>query len=74
MTKMKLTVTVIHVPLSGGFWGLKDDQGREYLPINLEEKYAKPALRLEIMAKEVEDYFSVQMWGTPIEILELKVI
>ncbi|WBM76051.1 hypothetical protein [Saprospira grandis] len=71
---MKLIVTVIHVPLSGGFWGLKDDQGQEYLPTNLEEKYAKAGLRLEIMAKEAEDYFSVQMWGTPIEILELKVL
>lgn len=62
------------INLSGGFWGIVDVENNNWLPTNLPEELQKEGVGLKIKAKKDEDYFSIYMWGTPIEILEFELI
>ena len=57
--------------LEGGFFGIRTDEGNEYLPINLDEEYRKSGLRVSFEAVPV-DVMTIQMWGTPVEIKDIK--
>lgn len=66
---MKITGTVVFKEFSGGFWGIVDNEKKEYLPTEMPEELMKAGQKVKIEAKNAEDYFSIYMWGTPIEIL-----
>ena len=62
---------VLRMGLEGGFFGIRTDEGNEYLPINLDEEYRKSGLRVSFEAVPV-DVMTIQMWGTPVEIKDIK--
>lgn len=64
---MKIKGKVIKVNLEGGFWGIVDDAGQEWLPINMPEQLKVDGAAVEISAQEV-DVMSMFNWGTAIEI------
>ena len=64
---MKIKGTVVKVNLEGGFWGIVDDAGQEWLPINMPEQLKVDGASVEVTAKEV-DVMSMFNWGTTIEI------
>ena len=68
---IKLKGAVKFINLESGFWGIIDENGKEWLPVNLSEKFHEEGC--EVICKVTEyDGFTMQMWGTPIEILSIK--
>lgn len=67
---MKIKGTVTYQNLSGGFWGIVDEKGKQWKPITMPEALQKDGLVVSIKAKKVDADFSIFMWGTTIEILE----
>ncbi len=67
-----VTGTVIFQQLEGGFYGIKGDDGTNYEPINLPEAYWKDGLRVRVEAKRLQDFASIRMWGTIIEIVYIQ--
>ena len=64
--------TVRHISLEGGFWGIVTDSGRSFNPVNLKKQYRKNGLEIEFVYEKLEDVVSIQMWGEPVEILEIR--
>jgi len=65
--------TIEYIPLEGGFYGIVTDEGEKYLPLNLPEEFKKDGLRIWFKAKP-KKIATNQIWGKPIEILEIKLI
>lgn len=63
---------VTYVNLSGGFWGIQDDKGLQYAPIDpLPAAYQQEGLRVTCKALPA-DVFSIFMWGTPVSIQHIE--
>ncbi len=63
--------TVTFVELEGGFHGIITEDGQRYLPLNLPDQYKKNGLKVTFRARHAE-VMTIQQWGTPIEIVEIK--
>ena len=59
--------------LEMGFWGIVDDEGRKWLPVNMPEQLKVPGARVRIRARP-SDMESLQMWGTAIEIVSFHTV
>jgi inhibitor of cysteine peptidase len=64
--------TVVYMDLEGGFYGISGDDGKNYDPMNLPGEYKQDSLRVEFKYKKRTDLASFHMWGTIIEIVEIK--
>lgn len=63
--------TVRYVDLEGGFYGIVADDGARYNPDSLEESFRRDGLRVRFRARVQEDVMTVQMWGQPVELLDV---
>ena len=63
---------VSYVDLEGGFYGIVTDQGARHNPLNLPVKFRVDSLSVSYKYKTLQNVASIQMWGTPIEILEIQ--
>lgn len=64
--------TIQYVNLEGGFYGLIDrDAGTRYAPGAIPDSLRIDGLRVEYEVR-VRDVMTIQMWGTPVEILHLE--
>lgn len=66
---MKIKGKVVYQKLSGGFWGIVDDNGREWRPVNMPEQLKQEGKQVSLKVKEVEEDMSIFMWGIPVRIL-----
>ena len=66
--------TINYIDLEGGFYGITDEDGNKYDPINLEGKYKEDGLQIKFSAEILEDYANIHMWGTIIEITSIQEI
>jgi len=64
--------TVVYVNLEGGFYGIIADNGKHYDPINLPSHFRRDGLRVWFKGKIRDDLGSFHMWGTIIELIEIK--
>lgn len=60
--------TVKYIELEGGFWGLIDDHGNQYLPLNLPEQL-KLNGQTATLSIETLDVMGSMMWGAPVNIV-----
>ncbi|HHS95690.1 MAG TPA: hypothetical protein ENJ45_03800 [Phaeodactylibacter sp.] len=60
---------VVYKNIGPGFWAIVDTRGGEWRPINLPEQLKQEGRKVTLMAKEVEEDFSVFMWGKAIRVL-----
>lgn len=65
---------VVYQELEGGFWGLIDEAGQRYVPEALAPAFQHTGLRVRVRATLAEKTFGVQMWGTPIRLLDIEKI
>lgn len=57
----------------GGFWGIDDDNGNQWLPINLsEEWFSKKEVDVLVSFRVDKNLISLVQWGTPIEITKIQ--
>lgn len=61
---------VRYIDLEGGFYGIESDTAR-YNPGELDEAYQIDGLNVRFRARIREDVMTAQMWGTPVEILDI---
>jgi hypothetical protein len=68
----KVAVTVRHIDLEGGFYGLVTEDGRNLDPVNLPKEFQQDGLRLEVRVVPLRNQTSIHMWGTQVRILEFR--
>ncbi len=56
----------------GGFYGIVDDDGEKYDPINLPSEYEEDGIRVSYTIKILEDQASIHQWGLMVEIIEIE--
>jgi hypothetical protein len=61
-----------YLRMEGGFYGIDADSGAHYRPVNLPEAFAEDGIRIRFCVQPLEGVMSFQMWGIPVEILEIE--
>lgn len=56
------------VDLEGGFWGMVDEEGNQFMPMHVHEQL-KCEGETFIMSIEPLDVMGMMMWGTPVNII-----
>lgn len=63
---------VVHVELEGGFWGIIDETGKKYVPLDpLESPFLKNGLKIEAEIETVL-VFSASMWGQHVRMHKIR--
>ncbi len=69
MKNFHLRGKVFYKNVGTGAWGIRDMSGQEWRPINMPEQLKAEGAEVNLFVREVEEDFSMHMWGTPVEIL-----
>lgn len=72
MATKKITGKVVYQNLGMGFYGIVDQNGNEWRPINMPEQLKYDGKKVEVSALEVEEDMSLFMWGTAVKIVSFK--
>lgn len=72
MIKIKGTVVFEH--LETGFWGIVDEKGQQWRPVNMPNQLKVEGAKVDIRAIEAEEQMSIFMWGTPVRIVSFHTI
>ena len=62
---------VTYVDLEGGFYGLVVGDSARYNPTNLDPEFQEDGLRVRFRGVLQEDVLTTQMWGRPLELLDI---
>jgi hypothetical protein len=68
MARTEITATVVYQNLEGGFWGLEDENGNNYLPVNMPEQLKYEGKKVKLVIREA-DAAGTAMWGRPVRIV-----
>jgi hypothetical protein len=60
---------ITFVALEMGFWGIIDEKGGQWQPINFPEQLKLEGASVTLKLKKLEDQASFQMWGEPVKII-----
>lgn len=69
MKSKRITGTVRYQQLATGFWGIIDEKGQEWRPVNMPEQLKEEGKKVTITIREVDEGMSIFMWGTPVRIV-----
>ena len=67
--------TITYRNIEGGFYGIVDNKGKRYIPLNLKSDYpgfAKHDVNVIFVAEKCKNQDSIFMWGTLIKINRIK--
>lgn len=68
-----IKATVVYNKFEGGFWGLIDQDGNEYLPTNMPQQLMQIGKTISCGITS-SDTMSIYMWGEPVEIISFETI
>ncbi len=60
--------TITSINLEGGSFGIVGDDGKDYLPLNLDKQYEQDGLRVAFEYEPVKDVATIQMWGETVNL------
>lgn len=63
---------VVYNDLEGGFWGIIDEDGKKYVPVNMPEQLKIENKWSTIVLTEKSFDAGIQMWGTYVEIISFE--
>lgn len=66
--KYQIKGKVVFEDMSGGFWGIIGENGKQYLPVNMPEQLKVKGAQVELSVED-SDQGSIFMWGSPVKIL-----
>jgi hypothetical protein len=68
-----VSVHLSYYDFEGGFWGMTDKNGNQWLPLNLEDDWISQG-NIEVVVSFAvdENIFSLVNWGTPVRIGDIK--
>lgn len=72
--KLAYRGTVKYFNLEGGFFGIVTDKGEKFLPQGLALEYQQDGAVIEFSGEIIKGMMTIQQWGTPFTISELKLI
>ncbi len=64
--------TVKYISLEGGFYGITTDDNKNLDPLNLPKEFQVDGKRISFKYVEKKDMASIHMWGTIVEIIEIR--
>ncbi len=64
--------TIRRVRLQGEFWGIIDDRGNRFDPVNLPDRFKQDGLRVKFNMRELWDKSLFNLWGVLVRIIEIK--
>jgi hypothetical protein len=71
---MKIKGHMTHVPLSGGFWGIIDENGQRFRPVNaLAAEFCIDGLEVVAEVEPVQ-VFSIFMWGKDVNVTLIQTV
>ncbi len=71
---MKIIGNIRYVNLSGGFWGIEDDNGQKYQPVDkIPPQLRQDGLRIKATVQPVST-FGIFMWGQDVEVRDISKI
>ena len=71
---IKIKGTVVFEQLETGFWGIVDEKGQQWRPVNMPNQLKVEGAKVDIRAIEAEEEISIFMWGTPVKIVSFHTI
>lgn len=66
--------TVQYIEVEGGFFGIVTKNGGKFLPMNMDKSAQKHGSIIKFKGVVLKDMHTIQQWGTPIKLSEVKVI
>lgn len=66
--------TVKYMDLEGGFYGIFTESGGKYLPLNMDKEFRSNGAIIQFKGKVQHNMNTIQQWGTPIKLSEVKLI
>ena len=69
MNTFRIKGNVVRVEIGPGCWGIQDEQGQEWRPVNMPEQLKYPGRVVGVEAENVDDNFDIFMWGKPVRIV-----
>lgn len=72
--RITATGTIRFLNISGGFWGIVGDDGKNYDPMGLAPSFQKEGLRVRFEAKPETDMMSSRMWGTIVTLIHIEAL
>jgi len=63
--------TSTYIDLEGGFWGLIDESGNKYLPVNMVNQIKTEGASHTVTLRPL-DVMGIEMWGAPVEIVSFR--
>lgn len=60
--------------MEGGFFGIVTKSGEKFLPLNMDKSARKHGSVIQFKGVVAKDVMTIQQWGTPIKITDIKVI
>jgi len=73
MKKHTITGKIVFENIGPGVWGIVDNKGKEWRPINMPEQLKHKGQQVTVTVKEVDD-MSIFMWGTPVKIVSFDTV
>ncbi len=70
---MKISGTAQFQNIGPGFWGIIDDKGNEWRPVNMPEQLKYEGASITVYGREVDE-MSIFMWGKAIRIVSFSTI
>ena len=68
----KIKGKVVYNNLGPGFWGIVDDKGGEWRPVNMPTQLKREGLAVTVSVQPVDEDMSIFMWGTAVRITGFK--
>lgn len=68
------TGTLKFYNLEGGFFGLTTEDGKQLLPLNLDNKYKKDGAIIKVFGHIDNNIMTIQMWGSPFKVISAEMI
>lgn len=72
MAKLRIQGKVVYQNLESGFWSIIGNDGKQWRPVNMPEQLKYDGKAVKVVAKEVDEDFSIFMWGTPIKVISFQ--
>ena len=65
---MTIQGKVVFKNIGPGCWGIVDDKGGEWRPVNMPEQLKYQGAEVRAKARQIPEEFSIFMWGTAVQI------
>lgn len=59
---------VVYLSFEGGFWGIESNDGKKYLPLNLDKSFKMEGKKIRFQGAIENDVMTIQQWGTPFQL------